>query len=419
MPLEELLLSALLQVLFDRLTSRELLQFALQEGLSSNLKNLENKLKMIEAVLFEAEEKQLTDRAVKLWLDNLRDLASDAKDVLDEIATKASQRKLMKERHRNTIKVWNLIFSFFISWSPSAVKFNFRMRSKIKGINSSLEELCKQRINLGLQLVAGKSSANALPQRPPSTSVPSEAVVYGRDGDKAKILEMLLRDEPSDANFRVIPIVGMEGIGKTTLAQEVYNDKAMEDFNPKAWVCVSSNLDVLRISKAILESITLSSCDFSELNLVQIKLKEAMTGKRFLIVLDDVWRKDYSLWETLKLPFTAGAKGSRIMVTTRLAEADFWLHKTQQKLLSDDDCWSIFVRHAYESKDIATYHNIELIRQKVVQLCKGLPWAAKTVGSFLHSKQREEEWLDILNTKVWELSDEKEAFKLNYLKNGR
>lgn len=117
------------------------------------------------------------------------------------------------------------------------------MRSRIKEISNRLEELCIQRIELGLQLTpraGGTSKSTSVQRRPPSSSVPTEHAVYGRDEDKAKILEMVLSNEPSVANFRVIPTVGMAGVGKTTLAREVYNDRAIEDFkfDIKAWVCV-------------------------------------------------------------------------------------------------------------------------------------------------------------------------------------
>lgn len=131
---------------------------------------------------------------------------------------------------------------------------------------------------------------------------------------------MVLQNEPlprSDVNFGVMTIVGMAGVGKTTLARLVYNDPAVEDFNPKAWVCVSDDFDVLRISKAILESIAFISCDLKDLNPVQVKLKEAIAGRKFLLVLDDVWNKDYGLWDILKAPFMAGSPGSTIIVATR------------------------------------------------------------------------------------------------------
>ncbi|XP_006494017.2 putative disease resistance RPP13-like protein 1 [Citrus sinensis] len=275
MPVAELFLSAFLQVLFERLMSPELLKLAGQEGVRSKLKKWEETLKTIEAVLIDAEEKQLTDRAVKLWLDDLRDLAYDAEGILDEFATEAGLR-LLKKREASPSRVRSLIQG--VSSGASSVMSGISMRPKIKEISSRLEELCKRRAVLGLEKIAGGSTHSAaLRQRPPTTCLTSEPAVYGRDEDKDRMLDMVLKNDPSDAaNFRVIPLVGMGGIRKTALSQEVYNDKLTEAFEPKAWVCVSDDFDVLRISKAILESITLSSCGLTDLNSVQLKLKEAV-----------------------------------------------------------------------------------------------------------------------------------------------
>lgn len=109
----------------------------------------------------------------------------------------------------------------------------------------------------------------------------------------AKILEMVLTDEPTDANFSVIPIVGIAGVGKTTLARVVFDDEAVEMFNLRSWVCVSDDVAVLRITKVILESITFSSSSLKDLNQKQVQLREAVAGKKFLIVLDEVWSKNY------------------------------------------------------------------------------------------------------------------------------
>ncbi|KAH9681535.1 putative disease resistance RPP13-like protein 1 [Citrus sinensis] len=277
-------------------------------------------------------------------------------------------------------------------------KLSNEERSKIKAISSRLEELCKRRTVLGLEKIAGGSTHSAtVRRRPPTTCLTSEPAVYGRNEDKARILDMVLKNDPSDAaNFRVIPLVGMGGIGKTTLAQEVYNDKLTDDFKPKAWVCVSDDFDILRISKAILESITRSSCGLTDLN------------------------SSYELWQALKSPFMAGAPGSRIIVTTRSMDVALKMGSGKNyelKHLSDDDCWSVFLNHAFEGIDTGTQGNFESTRQRVVAKCKGLPLAARALGGLLRSKQRVDEWRAILNSKIWDLEDEIEipsVLKLSY-----
>lgn len=121
-------------------------------------------------------------------------MAYDVEDVLDEFTTEVLARKLMGGHHAITGKVENLIPNCLVNLSPSAVKYNVGMKYKIKSITCRLEEICKQRVDLGLQIIAGMSSATAW-QRSPSTCLQSEAAIYGRDEDKAKILEMVLSDE--------------------------------------------------------------------------------------------------------------------------------------------------------------------------------------------------------------------------------
>ncbi|KAJ0034509.1 hypothetical protein Pint_25656 [Pistacia integerrima] len=144
----ELLLSAFLSVLFDRLASRELLDLAWQDGLGSNPKKVEETLKLIDKVLSDAERQHLDNRAVEFWLNNLRDLAYDMEDILDEFSYEALRRRLGPIYVQTlTSKVRNVIPVYFTS-----LKFNVRMKSKIKGVISRLEKLYRQSIELGLEI---------------------------------------------------------------------------------------------------------------------------------------------------------------------------------------------------------------------------------------------------------------------------
>ncbi|XP_031273319.1 putative disease resistance protein RGA3 [Pistacia vera] len=147
---------------------------------------------------------------------------------------------------------------------------------------------------------------------------------------------------------------------------------------------VSDDFDVMRILKSVLESINHSSSNLNSLNEVQDKLKVEIRGRKFLLVLDDVWNENYSLWETFKSPFKDSAQGSKIIVTTHIENValtmrSFETHKL--KGLSDEECWNLFLEHAP-----STAMDIDALgkfREIIVKKSGGLPLAAKTLGGLL------------------------------------
>ncbi|XP_020680194.1 disease resistance protein RGA2-like [Dendrobium catenatum] len=159
--------------------------------------------------------------------------------------------------------------------------------------------------------------SNDAMKRPLSSSLVLESDVFGRDEEKRKIIQLLMSH--SEKENIVIPVVGMGGVGKTTLTQLVYNDpEVCQHFSLKVWVCVSEQFDVLRITKEIVSSILDSSKynDNNNLNYLQCKLKDALLNKKFLLILDDVCNERVDIWEALRAPFS-GTGVRKIIITTR------------------------------------------------------------------------------------------------------
>ncbi|KAM5578405.1 hypothetical protein ABKV19_008624 [Rosa sericea] len=358
MAVVEIFLAAFLKVLLNRMTD-DFLNFARQGGIDKKLKKWKDILAGIGAVLHDAEEKQLTSEAVKLWLDDLKDLAYDVEDVLDEFSTEMIHRKVHEQQYgATTRKVRGLIPKF---------RFSFNLNSKIKLITDQLQDISERKDKLGLTYI-GTISTNKEWQRPPSSCVLGGTPVVGRDGDKAKIVEFLSTEEPSTINFHVVAIVGMPGLGKTTLAQFIFNDSdnhVLKQFNLKVWVSVSDDFNIVRVTKAILESVTSQRCQWEEFSEIQKGLRNALAGVAKMVRAIDVHNLEY---------------------------------------ISNDDCWKVFKQHALSDVSNCGPQNFEIFRGEIVAKCGGLPLAARTLGGLLGCKEIHE-WGDILENKLWSLSD--------------
>nr|XP_023879230.1 putative disease resistance RPP13-like protein 1 [Quercus suber] len=393
-------LSAFLQVAFDRLASRDFLDFLKgRKDIDGSLKKLKKLLRSANVVLVDAEDKQYTNPSVKEWLDELQHAVYGADDILDEIGYEALRRK-----------VSGLI--------PTSVdSFNTRIKSELEAILNELESLTKEKDDLGLEKVAG-----GVPPRPLTNFLPEEYGVFGRDNDREAIFQKFESDDAAVNGPCVVPIVGMGGIGKTTLARLIYNDKRVEEyFDLRAWVCVSENFDSFKIAKAIFEQVTSSACGFQDISSLQKEMKEKFMGKKIFLVLDDVWNESYDDSVELLKVFRCGAKETKIIVTTRsekVASNVLTVAAFHLKQLSNEECWSLFEKHAFINGKASEFPILEDIGKQIVQKCKGLPLAAKALGGLLRCEQDPKEWTMILKSDIWNLPEEKNsilpALRLSY-----
>ncbi|XP_021753581.1 disease resistance protein RGA2-like [Chenopodium quinoa] len=218
--------------------------------------------------------------------------------------------------------------------------------------------------------------------------------IIGRDDDKKVVVDMSLGPNDVHEHFRVVTIVGVGGLGKTALAQLVYNDKRVEeefpDPNLRLWVCVSDQdgeqFDVKAILCKIVEVVQKLS-DTASLEWVRKRIQEILGGKKYLLILDDVWNEDRDKWLNLQSFLMIGEGGSRIVVTTRSVETgEITGDKNIYKLegLSQENSWHLFETVAF-NKGQEHENHLELVEigKKIVKKCCNIPLALKVVGSLL------------------------------------
>ncbi|XP_042378692.1 putative disease resistance protein RGA4 [Zingiber officinale] len=249
-------------------------------------------------------------------------------------------------------------------------------------------------------------------------------VVIGRELEKNKIVNMLTKDdnESSHGTLKVITIVGMGGLGKTTLAQLAFNDEGVKAHfeSSRMWTVVGAEFNPVKIMKSVLELATDAPVKISQIDSVRKNLEKTLSGKKFLLVLDDVWNKDPLKWGVLKAALTCGARGSKILVTTRSQQVSSIMgssnttHQLQQ--LSGYDCLSLFKQFAF-GDEVADRTLMEIGR-KIVEKCGGVPLAAISLGSMLRSSREETYWSSVLKSEIWQLGNEEDkvlaVLKLSY-----
>ncbi|XP_055960192.1 putative disease resistance protein RGA3 [Mercurialis annua] len=378
----------------------------LVSGVKNEVKMLTSNLQSIQAVLIDAEKRQLKEETVNLWLRKLKDITYDIDDVLDEWSIEIQKSKIEGDEHEYTsrpkrTKVWSFVLSFCFCFRE--VGFRRDIAVKIRELNESLDVIAKEKERYSFSLIKGHENI----ERAMTTSVINIAEVKGRHHDKVAVIDLLLAE--SDQNPHVISIVGMGGVGKTTFAKLVYNEEMIKaHFDVQIWVCVSDPFDEVRIAKAILESLTKSTSNLVELQNIVQQIQQCILGRKFLLVLDDVWNEDYRKWEELKHSFECGAPGSKILVTTRkedVAKTMDSVNTIQLGLLSDKECWEIFTNIAFFQRSRNECIVLEEIGRKIVSRCKGLPLAVKTIASLLRFKKSIREWQDVLNSESWKLKE--------------
>ncbi|XP_020971009.1 putative disease resistance protein At3g14460 isoform X2 [Arachis ipaensis] len=376
------LLSGFANVVLDRLISSEFVNLVVSKKLDRKLvERLKTALLAAKALAGDAEQKQFGNELVREWLHSLRDALYTADDLLDRVLIKAEIRSKVRTR------------------LPSLINLSDRkMATKIEEVVKRIEDLQKLKDTLGLKEIPTGSSS----WRPPSTSL-ERGIVYGRDDDKQALIKML--NDNNHHNLSVIYIVGMGGVGKTTLAQCLYNNTdLMKGFDLKAWICVSENFDIVETTKNLIKEITSGVCCLDGFNLLQQDLKEKLSEKKFFVVLDDIWSNDGDKWKSFITPFQHGRKGSTVLLTTRKENVAPIVQNYNSYFLnglSDDYCWSIFADNSSFPESNGS-SELEEIGKMIVKKCDGLPLAAETLGRLLRSKHDVEEWNKILSSDIWE-----------------
>ncbi|KAL8461811.1 hypothetical protein ACS0TY_033059 [Phlomoides rotata] len=382
------ILSAAAERLIALLEEQALHQINLVRGAEEKLRSLAVDLQTIRIVLDDAENRRFKDKKINYWLSRLEQAAYEMEDILDE--WDYALLKSQVEEHRSKAIVAapkQMVCSFLPSSSCLCFKkvaFKHNIGKKILGVKAKLDDILKERDQY--DFVISQPTVDPLPEswRVQSSSMIDLTKVHGRDADRDILVTKLMDNGGSqeESGFRILSIVGTGGLGKTTLAQMSTAGVAL-----RIWVCVSDPFDLAAIVKGILESIKVgSSPNTNHLDVL---------FKRRIFHLSDVSF------------IRCGGAGSKILVTSRSERVVKMMGSRESEicrpgLLSDEDCWLLLCRTALSERNNVEFEDIG---KKIAKKCKGLPLAAKTLGSLLRFKSSLEQWSNVLNSEIWQMEE--------------
>jgi len=321
------------------------------------------------------------------WLKKLKDISYDVDDVVDEFQLKA-------EKHDSNGD--SGIVSKYLCTIPKSFVFQCNSANKIKAIKKRFAAIVKQRTDyLAITNSVDPPVRLTNMRTKEVTSLPNvdEALVVGRDKDKQEIISML-EENDDQQKIKIVSVIGLGGSGKTTLAKLVFNDGNIIErhlFEVRLWVHVSKEFVVNDLIKKLFEAFSDNNPGTHALPYMNQTISDKLRGKRFLLVLDDVWTNSRDEWEEFIVCLKVGAPKSRILLTTRNREVAVIVGSTNQfylPFLSPDDSWKLFQQSLVTPP---TGWDFEEVGKAIVDKCGGVPLAIKVLAGALHGKERIEE----------------------------
>ncbi|XP_064984248.1 putative disease resistance protein RGA4 [Musa acuminata AAA Group] len=377
-------------------------------GVKKEIKALQETLETIRCFLQDAEKKSRSgDPVMELWVRKLKEVMYDADDVID-LCVMEGGKPLEVRASASASGVVSLPFSF-VSSCFRCTKYRHEIAGQIEAINDRLKRIAADNSILRNLQPASQQLHPKKPPPPRETSpLEVEEDIVGEQIEEAAddLINRML--ENTEAKCRVFGIVGMGGIGKTTLASKIYNDgRIKENFPIQKWLYISKDYTEIKLLRELIrcagDETKAKSFEGESRAELEPKLASLLTENLFL-VLDDVWSPN--VWtDFLRKPLSKGKGSLTILVTTRIETVlsgmkASYMHHAEK--MDDNSGWMLLGKTVFEAGEEDDMCRLEEVGRKIVRKCDGLPLAIKAIAGVLISKDRSTaEWEQVLENDAW------------------
>ncbi|CAA7400489.1 unnamed protein product [Spirodela intermedia] len=367
---------------------------------------VKEELKTMECFLKDADTKSKGDERVKNWVRDVREISYQAEEVVESYVLDTERRRRRRKGFiRPTVR--------FLPLRDFIAQREFG--NEIEAIQGRIDQISRQKSTYGIQDLGGEPERqidNTVRERRRVVLHAPDADLVGMDEEKNRILRHLL--DGSRNRRSVISIVGMGGLGKTTLAKRVFN-AASADFSHSAWIDISQQYSAVDLLGDILRQVT----NLKEEYLEKMKrprrekmLYETLEAENYLIVMDDVW--DTEVWKILSRHLPDAQNGSRVLITTRdkkvARAADPSTPPLELRPLSKEESWELPSKKAFpnqEDIEAICSESLRNLGKEIARKCGGLPLALVVLGGLLSTKDPSVwAWKRLADTLVWENMEE-------------
>ncbi|XP_037467332.1 putative disease resistance protein RGA3 [Triticum dicoccoides] len=375
-------------------------------GVSGEIDKLGDKFQDLKNFLADADRRNITDETVQEWVGQLKRAMHEAADILDLCQLKAM------EHGSSTVNAGCFNPLLFCMRNPFHAH---EIGTRIKALNQRLDSIKERSAAfnfINLRSYEDHSSHGNLSWETIGDFDQSAVVGDKIEEDTRALVAQIMQTGKVNDDIMVVAIVGAGGIGKTTLAQKVFNDETIQgEFSKKLWLSVNQNFsDVELLRRAIIEARGDHSSAGNVKAMLHQTLKDTLIGQKTLLVMDDVW--DHGAWENvLKIPFVnVAASGSRVLITTRdegvaRQMIAIWPYHHVNTLLPED-AWSLLKRQVLSSEIDEDHTNtLKDIGLKIIEKCGYLPLAVKVMGGLLRERGGlHRDWEHVLDDSKWSVT---------------